>query len=168
MNSVIAIDVAKCTGCRMCELACSLKHTGECNPERGRIRVVREEEAGQLDFYPSTCMQCETAMCQLVCPTGAISVDPQTNAKIVDSQRCIGCSSCNYACPFGACFLDRSVGHTVVCNQCEGDPTCVKLCPTGALSYVRADKVNIGRKREGLQRLKDAKAVYRQSAANDG
>lgn len=162
MNKVVTIDISKCTGCRMCEVGCSLKHTGECNPERSRIRVVRNEEAGQLEFIPSTCMQCETAMCELVCPTRAISRDPETGARIINEQKCIGCSSCSYACPFGACFLDRTLGKSVVCDQCEGDPICVKLCPTGALQYVSADKVNIKLKRSGAERLINANMLLRE------
>ena len=165
MNYAIAIDTSKCTGCRMCEVACSLKHVEECNPERSRIRVIRTEEEGQLEFVPSTCMQCETAMCELVCPTGAIARDPETGVRIINEQKCIGCSSCSYACPFGACFLDRTLGKSVVCDQCDGDPTCVKLCPTDALQYIRADKMNIGLKRSGAQRVIDVGRIARRVGA---
>ena len=161
MSKVITIDVSKCTGCRMCEVGCSLKQTDECNPERSRIRVIRNEEEGQLEFIPSTCMQCETAMCELVCPTKAIGRNPETGAMIINEQKCIGCSSCTYACPFGACFLDRTIGKSVVCDQCDVDPICVKLCPTGALQYMRADKVNIGLKRSGAERLMNANMILR-------
>lgn len=165
MDYVITIDPSKCTGCRMCEVGCSLKHLGECNPERSLIRVIKTEEDGQLHFIPLTCMQCETAMCELVCPTGAISRNPETGAMIISSQKCIGCSSCNYACPFGACFLDRALGKSVVCDQCDGDPICVNLCPTGALQYVRTDQVNIRLKRAGAQKLIDAGMVLREAGA---
>ena len=161
MSKVITIDASKCTGCRMCEVACSLKHEGECNPERSRIRVIRTEENGQLEFVPSTCMQCETAMCELVCPTKAITRDPDTGARMIDEKRCIGCSSCSYACPFGACFLDRTTGKSVVCDQCDGDPTCAKLCPTEALQYVMADRVNIRLKRSGAQKLIEVGMIRR-------
>lgn len=161
MRYVITIDTTKCTGCQMCEIACSLKHVHECNPERSLIRVIKTEDGGQFEFIPSTCMQCETAMCELVCPTNAISQDPKTGARVISTEKCIGCSACSYACPFGACYLDHTLGRSVVCDQCDGDPICVKLCPTGALQYVRTDKVNISLKRAGAQRLLGAPILAR-------
>jgi Fe-S-cluster-containing hydrogenase component 2 len=108
-------------------------------------------------------MQCETAMCELVCPANAISRDPETGARIINEKKCIGCSSCSYACPFGACFVDRGLGKSIVCSQCDGDPTCVKVCPSGALSYARADQVNITLKRGAAQRLISAREMMREA-----
>jgi carbon-monoxide dehydrogenase iron sulfur subunit len=157
MGNVIIINADKCSGCQMCELACSLRNMKECNPERSRIRVVKRQVNGQLEFIPSTCMQCETAMCELVCPVKAISRDPETGAMLINEKKCIGCSSCSYACPFGACFVDRRLGKAIVCSQCGGDPTCVKVCPSGALAYASADQVNITLKRGAADRLLSAR-----------
>lgn len=33
-----------CTGCKQCQYACSLAHTGKANPWRSRIRVYLQEE----------------------------------------------------------------------------------------------------------------------------
>lgn len=161
MGSVIVVHTEKCSGCRMCEVACSLRNMKECNPERSRIRVIKMQQNGQLEFVPSTCMQCETAMCELVCPAKAISRDPNTGARIVDEKKCIGCSSCSYACPFGACFVDRALGKSIVCHQCEGDPTCVKVCPSGALQYVPHDEVNIALRHAGAHRFFEAREFVR-------
>jgi Fe-S-cluster-containing hydrogenase component 2 len=46
MKKILMIDVKKCTGCRICELVCSLSHDGECNPLKSRIRVFNIEEEG--------------------------------------------------------------------------------------------------------------------------
>ena len=164
MSYVIMIDADKCSGCQMCEVACSLRNMQECNPERSRIRVVKSQLDGQLEFVPSTCMQCETAMCELVCPAKAISRDPNTGARIISKKKCLGCSSCSYACPFGACFVDRRLGKSVVCMQCDGDPTCVNVCPSGALTYSPADQVNITLKRGAAQRLVVARERMREEA----
>ena len=163
MGNVIVIDTEICSGCRMCEVACSLRNMKTCNPERSRIRVVRTQKNGQLEFVPSTCMQCETAMCELVCPAGAISRDPETGARIVSEKKCIGCSSCSYACPFGACFVDRELGRSIVCSQCDGDPTCVKVCPSGALQYVPYDQVNMTLRRAGAHRIVSAREATRET-----
>jgi carbon-monoxide dehydrogenase iron sulfur subunit len=162
MKSVITINAEICTGCQMCEVSCSLRNMGECNPERSRIRVIKDERDGQLSFLPSTCMQCETAMCELVCPMQAISRDPETGARLVNEDKCVGCSSCSYACPFGACYVDRRLGKSVVCVQCDGDPTCVKVCPSGALNYVPYDQVNISLKRAKAEKIRQAKAVAKE------
>ena len=37
---IIAVNPDKCTGCRLCELACSLKNTGEFNPARQRMATM--------------------------------------------------------------------------------------------------------------------------------
>lgn len=153
MGFVVIIDSSKCTACRMCEVACSLRNSSECNPERSRIRAIIKETDGRINVVPSTCMQCETAMCMHVCPTQAIQRNSETGSLAIDDRKCIGCSACSYACPFGACFVDRKVGKAVVCNQCDGDPTCVRICPTEALRYINSDRVNIGLKREKASRL---------------
>jgi len=152
--NVITIDPNKCTGCRMCEVRCSALHFNEFNPDRSLIRVVLTEKGGMLDSVPVTCMQCERAMCELVCPSRAISRDTKTGARIINTTRCIGCSACSYACPFGACHVDRSLKTAVVCDLCDGDPACVKICPTDALGYMSDVKVNIALKRDMAEKLR--------------
>ena len=39
MDNFISLDLEKCTGCRVCELACSLHNEKQCNPEKSRIRI---------------------------------------------------------------------------------------------------------------------------------
>ena len=65
---------------------------------------------------------------------------------ILDSERCVGCQLCMYACErrFGdgglakSAILVRSVGGiergftVIVCRACE-DPPCARVCPTQAL-----------------------------------
>jgi len=43
MEKVLMIDYEKCTGCRLCELVCSVMHDGVSNPARSRIKVMRRE-----------------------------------------------------------------------------------------------------------------------------
>jgi len=44
MDKVLIVDADKCTGCRQCELACSLARLGEFNPARSNIRVLRNRD----------------------------------------------------------------------------------------------------------------------------
>ena len=70
-GKVIVVDHEKCTGCRQCELVCSVFHSGASNPARSRIRVVKWENEGI--YLPMTCQNCEKPFCVEVCPTGALS-----------------------------------------------------------------------------------------------
>ena len=39
-----------------------------------------------------------------------------------------------FACPFGATFVNTDNGQVLKCDLCDGDPTCVKVCPTEAIT----------------------------------
>ena len=47
MKKVLIVDTDKCTGCRVCELVCSMAKQGEFNPGKSYIRVIRNKE---MDF----------------------------------------------------------------------------------------------------------------------
>jgi carbon-monoxide dehydrogenase iron sulfur subunit len=98
VDSVIAIDYDKCTGCRICELVCSMKNSGEINPVKSRIRIVRIGTDVTTISFPVLCMQCVEAFCMIICPLGAISEDSITGARIINKDKCIACSACVYAC----------------------------------------------------------------------
>lgn len=133
MFKTLVIDAQKCSGCRSCESYCALKHEGSCNPARGRIHIVKWEQEGI--FVPINCQRCAQPACAAVCPKNATYRDLETGAMLVNPDRCLGCLSCLFACPFGATFLDPETGGVLKCDLCGGDPTCVKVCPTGALTY---------------------------------
>jgi len=40
----IFVDADKCTGCRVCELVCSMNKYGEFNPQKSHIKVLSNEE----------------------------------------------------------------------------------------------------------------------------
>ena len=65
-NKILKIDYEKCTGCRLCELVCAVKHDRVSNPIRSRIRVIKWESEGI--YVPVSCQQCEDAPCVLGCP----------------------------------------------------------------------------------------------------
>ena len=44
MEKVLIADADKCTGCRVCELVCSMAHQGEFNPKKSYIRVMKNKE----------------------------------------------------------------------------------------------------------------------------
>ena len=151
----LVVNYDKCTGCRICEIVCAVHHRGEANPQKSMVRIVKVEGEADVISIPVNCMQCETAPCEAICPTGAISSNQTTGAKQIDKEKCIGCRACVYVCPFGAIVLDRSVGTTFVCDLCDGDPLCVRFCPFEALQYIRSDEVSIRLKRSRTDKLLD-------------
>ena len=47
MEKVLIVNTDKCTGCRVCELVCSMAKQNEFNPRKSYIRVLRNKE---MDF----------------------------------------------------------------------------------------------------------------------
>ena len=148
MQKVISLNLDKCTGCRLCELACSLGNENQCNPEKARIRVIKSEDEGKIYTFPVICQQCEKAPCQSLCPNKAIYRDAGTGAILVDETACIGCKRCVFVCPFGVPFIDEKRGVSIKCDLCQGDPKCVEICPKNALILTQYDKLSINKKRE--------------------
>jgi Fe-S-cluster-containing hydrogenase component 2 len=148
----ISVHAEKCTGCRCCELACSLRNYGECNPARARIFVVASQIDGVISSVPVLCQQCEDPLCVTMCPASALSRDETTHAVVVDKPKCLGCRTCVEVCPFGGISVDPRTGTAEKCTLCEGDPLCVKVCTQGALTYVAAEEEGVHRKRTGAEK----------------
>lgn len=144
-RKMLGVDPDKCTGCRLCEVACSLEHEGFCNTSYARLRIIKEEEKG-LDF-PHVCQHCTDAPCEAACPTAALFVGKDGVIEL-DLPKCIGCGLCFVACPVGAIFFEPSGEHIRKCDLCGGDPQCVKVCEPHALTYVDRDQMylTLGRK----------------------
>lgn len=146
MAKVLVLDHERCTGCRLCELVCSVKHEGVANPERARIKIVKWEWEGR--YVPMACQQCVSAPCMAICPVKAISRDEELGRYVVDYDLCIGCRMCVAICPFGGTKFD-SIGNRVIrCDLCDGDPQCARFCETGAVQYVEPEKVSAIKQRE--------------------
>lgn len=151
-QKVLVVDQQKCTGCRLCELVCSVHHTGASNPSRARIKVVKWEHVGV--YLPMTCNHCEKAYCVEVCPTKACHREVENNNRVViDKNLCIGCRTCVVACPFGHPFFDVQERVTVKCDFCDGDPKCVAFCDMKAVAYVDADMIQVPKKREAATKF---------------
>ncbi len=136
MLKTLIVNPNKCTGCKICELACSYKHLKTMNPMRSRIHVVRI--AHEPIDSPIYCIQC--GLCISACPSAAISRNMKTGAIKVDPKRCTGCGICVHVCPYGAATLDPESGKALMCDLCDGDPECVKACPENALLYLDSEK----------------------------
>jgi len=131
----IVVNEDICTGCRTCETICSFVHTGSFNGEKARIKVEKREGEG-VDS-PHICRQCDDAPCVKECPTGALSIDSDIGAILVDEDRCIGCKKCAEVCPFGAISFAFDFKAPLICDLCQGEVECVKRCPSGAIRFER-------------------------------
>jgi Fe-S-cluster-containing dehydrogenase component len=159
MEKVIAIDYERCTGCRRCELACSLHHFGECNPKLSCIRLVFLEETKET--FPVSCANCSTPICLDLCPVKAISIDPKTTAAVIDSNRCIGCKTCVIHCPFGAAGFNPHTRVSFKCDLCGGEPLCATFCASGALKFLPLDEFLDIRRRDFANETRKAQAEGR-------
>lgn len=143
LGKQLTIDMDKCTGCRMCEMACSLEKERECNRAYSRIRVVKLNEGMDM---PVVCLQCEDPVCEKVCPVKAITRD-SNGALVIDYESCVGCKKCLTSCPIGATWLDPRSKKIIKCDLCNGDPTCVKFCQPNAIDFIKKDTIDIVKKR---------------------
>lgn len=137
MAKGIVISPDKCTGCRICELACSFTKNDLFNPKDSAISVLAYDEAGLQ--VPMTCLQCDTPHCMTVCTVNAITKDSKTGVVRVDKDKCIGCKMCVSACPFGNMTYSSRLMQVVKCDLCSGTPQCVRECPTTALEFKELD-----------------------------
>ena len=126
-----------CTGCRMCEMVCSLMHEKRgVNPRMSRIRVDFYPEKGIIT--PNVCRLCATPACIEACPEMALSRDETSGVILLDADRCTGCGACQEACPFDAIFMHPETKKVISCDLCEGDPRCVRYCMNNTLLYLDA------------------------------
>jgi benzoyl-CoA reductase subunit BamC len=121
----IKIDHTRCTGCKLCEVACSLHHTESVNPWRSRIRVfIGEDFCLPVIAGPYTEAAC--------------------NAKgivLVDGMEMDGCVVCRASCPVKTAFKEPDTAIPLKCDFCGDppDPQCVLWCEADALTIVIDD-----------------------------
>lgn len=129
MKSIITYE-EKCTGCRLCMLACSFKKEKEYNLIKSRITLLQVDGLN----IPTTCRHCKNAPCIKACPVDAIKRDG--DIVKIDNDTCIVCRVCIEACPFGSISVNPDKEMMIKCDLCDGDPECAKYCAYQAIEYI--------------------------------
>ena len=139
-----------CVGCKACMTSCFDRNNLEV-PQK--FRKVYEYGGGEwmaddkgaftttaFTYYVSmTCGHCDKPACVEKCPTGAMAKDKETGIVNNDKEKCIGCMTCQIACPYGhPVKLEDGLSHK--CDACmddlvDGKPVCVRSCPVRALDF---------------------------------
>ena len=137
------VDYSRCIGCRACVQACE-----ECDTHRGvsMIHLETIDRHDSVQTTPQGCLHCEDPLCARVCPADAIKQTPDGVTQSSLKPRCIGCSNCVLACPFGVPKYLGSIDQMMKCDYCYDRtstgkrPMCATVCPSQALSFITPEE----------------------------
>jgi CRP-like cAMP-binding protein/Fe-S-cluster-containing dehydrogenase component len=146
-NSLLLLDLEKCTRCDACVRACADAHDGV-------TRLIREGLRYKNFLVATSCRQCRDPLCMVGCPVG--SIRRRESLEVVIEDWCIGCGLCAQNCPYGninmhpftvlesniaeaGSQLRPVVKHKATsCDLCteHAEPSCVYACPHDAAHRV--------------------------------
>lgn len=156
-QSLLVLDLEKCTRCDECTKACADSHAGV-------TRLIREGLRFDKFLVASSCRSCLDPYCLVGCPVNAIQKGSSREIQILD--HCIGCGKCADNCPYGNINMhsgevvyeqnpshplaDRKGRVAVVqqkattcdlCKSYDGTPSCVYACPHDAAHRMKGTEL---------------------------
>jgi CRP-like cAMP-binding protein/Fe-S-cluster-containing dehydrogenase component len=159
-QSLLILDLERCTRCDQCVRACADAHDGVS-------RLIRDGLRWDKYLVATSCRHCKDPLCMVGCPVG--SIRRRNSLEIVIEDWCIGCGLCANNCPYGNINMhpfDVRVEDLVnpgkkiaevrtkatACNLCldQEEPSCVYACPHDAAHRVNpreffAEQVRTGK-----------------------
>ena len=89
-EKVLIVDTDKCTGCKVCELVCSMAKLGEFNPRKSYVRVLKNKEM-DINIVALGTKYDFCGECVEWCLPGAIRFVDLEEAAIMRKGAKIGC-----------------------------------------------------------------------------
>jgi Fe-S-cluster-containing hydrogenase component 2 len=145
-QSLLILDLDRCTRCDQCVRACAEAHDGVS-------RLIRDGLRWDKYLVATSCRHCKDPLCMVGCPVG--SIRRRNTLEIVIEDWCIGCGLCASNCPYGNINMHpfeslvpdpanpgRKVAEVhskaTACNLCldQEEPSCVYACPHDAAHRV--------------------------------
>jgi len=149
-QSLLILELEKCTRCDACVRACADAHDGI-------TRLVREGLRFDQYLVATSCRQCRDPLCMVGCPVG--SIRRRNSLEVIIEDWCIGCGLCAKNCPYGninlhpfAVEVDDPAApgrkkaamqkKATSCDLCteHAEPSCVYACPHDAAHRVEPQK----------------------------
>ena len=144
-QSLLVLDLVKCTRCDECTKACADTH-------QGVTRLIREGLRFDKFLVASSCRSCLDPYCMVGCPVG--SIRRHQSSEIIIENWCIGCGLCAENCPYGNINMveqyDKStradVRKATTCDLCSSlgpghEPSCVYACPHDAAHRMKGSEL---------------------------
>lgn len=136
-------DSDRCFGCLACVVACQQEH--QLSPHQKFIDIktvgpTRVNGKMTMRFIPYICVHCHSPLCIKACPLMAIR-KRDDGAVLIDSERCIGCRDCTWACPYQAILFNDEDQIALKCDLCFQRvekgllPSCAHHCPAHAIHF---------------------------------
>lgn len=158
------LDPSRCIGCQACVQACA-----ECGTHRGvpMIHLEYVHRATGVQTAPVVCMHCEDPTCARVCPADAIKQDDHGIVHSAAKPRCVACSNCVLACPFGVPKMKVEFDLMMKCDMCYDrtsvgkKPMCATVCPSGALYYGPRDYIEKHRRETPVNEFRFGRETVR-------
>ncbi len=145
-QSLLILDLDRCTRCDQCVRACADAHDGVSRLIRDGLRFDRY-------LVATSCRQCRDPLCMVGCPVG--SIRRRNSLEVIIEDWCIGCGQCANNCPYGNINMHpfpvqlddpsypgrRVAGVKVKATSCDlcldhAEPSCVYACPHDAAHRV--------------------------------